>query len=180
MAGLVEKNYAEALFELACAEGAQLQWQKELGMIDGILADHPEYGKLLSFPRLSAQERLGLVGQAFAGRVSDYIYNFLCLLTEKGRMRWFPGIYKAYAARCDAYYQVLEVVVTSSLPLTQAQRERLLAHMTKSTGKSVRMVERVDPGIIGGVVVKYGNTQIDNSIKTKINEMHDSLKSFMA
>lgn len=99
MTGTVEKVYSEAVFELACEQGCADEVKKELDSLAVIFGDNPEFPKLLGAPTVTASEKLDILAKAFKGKVSDITYNFLCVLTEKGRAAAVPAVAEDYKNR---------------------------------------------------------------------------------
>jgi F-type H+-transporting ATPase subunit delta len=180
----VEKTYADALFTLLEEENSDriafTEVLSQLKKVELVLADTPDFIKLLNTPTVSGGEKLALVETAFSGRVSDYVYNFLRLLTVKKRMAHFPRIFSSFRGLYNERFDIAEIVVTSAMPLTADLREKITARMTAITGKTVSVIERVDKSILGGVVVDYGNTRLDGSVKTRLAELKKDIAGIIA
>ncbi|MCM1329402.1 MAG: ATP synthase F1 subunit delta [Ruminococcus sp.] len=180
MTGTAEKVYSEAVFELAKEQGSTDEIKDELAALAVVFNDNPELGKLLSAPTVNMTEKLELVEKLFKGKVSDTSYNLLCVVTEKGRARLVPSIAEDYKNRWYEMKNIAEVKVTSSVPLSDGLRTKLKAKLEKVWGKSVILTETVDPEIMGGIVVNYGNTMMDGSVKTKLEAIQKQIKGVIA
>lgn len=178
-----EKVYAEAFFEL-CREEASDRLGDilgELSTLDGILSDDPDFIKLLGTPTVPVDEKLGMIREIIAaGGVSEYTGNLLCVLTERGRMGCFSGIVKNFRASYNEYFKIAEITVTSSVPLSEQVRENIAAKMSEVTGKTVSIREKVDPALIGGVVIDYGSTRYDGSVRSRLSELKRELGGVIA
>ena len=99
MAGLVEKNYGDALFELITEEneGKLREVWDELTAVNSIISASPELIKLSKAPTVGKDEKLSVMEEAFKGKLSDYSYNFLMVLTEAGRLDYFGKIYRYFS-----------------------------------------------------------------------------------
>lgn len=178
-----EKVYAEAFFEL-CREEASDRLGDilgELSALDGLFSGNPDFIKLLGTPTVSCGEKLDMVKEIIAaGGISEYTGNLLCILTERGRMGCFSGIVKNFRASYNEYFKIAEITVISSVPLSDQVRERIIAKMSEVTGKTVSVKEKVDPALIGGVVIDYGSTRYDGSVRTRLSELKKELGAVIA
>lgn len=179
MAGLVEKTYGDALFELILEESpAKLTEAKaELDAVDSIIKDIPELIKLSKTPTVAKEEKLGLIESAFKGKLSEYVYNFLMVLTDAGRLDYFGKIAGYFGERCNEYLGIAEITVITCDPLTAKAKADLSAKMEKMLGKKIVMKEELDRSIIGGIVVKNGNTTLDGSVKAKLRALRTDIGS---
>ncbi|MGN0642409.1 MAG: F0F1 ATP synthase subunit delta [Huintestinicola sp.] len=180
MPGSVEKVYSEALLEIAEENGSLSELDEELNALVTVFEANPELTDVLSTPTVSDAEKLELIENVFKGRVSETAFNFLCVLTEKGRCRYLGSIAKAFRKSFYDISGIVEVTVTSTRPLTDSAREKLKAKLEKKYGKKVIMTEKVDMSIMGGLVVTCGDSMLDGSVKTKLEEMHKQIKDMIA
>lgn len=180
MTGTVEKIYSEAVFELAkeqnCADGIK----DELEALAVVFRDNPELPKLLSAPTVGMAEKLSVIEKLFKGRISDMCYNLLCVTAEKGRARLIPDIAEDYKNRWYEMKNIAEVRVTSSVPLNDTLKAKLKAKLEKVYGKTVILTEKVDESLMGGLVINYGNTMMDGSVKAKLEAIQKQIKGVIA
>ena len=80
----------------------------------------------------------------------------------------------------NEHFRIAEITVTASAPLSESVREKIAAKMSEVTGKTVSIKEKVDPSIIGGVVIDYGSTRYDGSVRTRLNELKKELGGVIA
>lgn len=179
MAGSVEKTYGDALFELILEERpATLQTTKdELNSVSAVISDVPELIKLSKTPTVTKAEKLGIVEEAFGGKLSDYVYNFVRVLTEAGRLEDLARIAKYFGQRCNDYLGIAEITVVTCEPLTESARKALSDKMGRLLGKKIVMNEETDKSIIGGIVVKNGNTTLDGSVRAKLRALRTDIGS---
>jgi len=180
----VEKTYADALFMLLEEEKTDKTGfdsvLAQLGVVRESIDEVPDFIKLLNTPTISEAEKLELVGKAFAGAESEYVRNFLRLLTVKKRMAYFPRIYKSFRELYNDKFDIADIIVTSSMPLTPELREKITAKMSQITGKTVSITEKVDKSVIGGVMVDYGNTRLDGTVKTRLEQLKKDMSNIIA
>ena len=180
MTGKIEKVYSEAVFELAKEQGTADEIKKELEALAEIFGSAPELGRFLSAPTINFSEKLAVLEKAFKGKVSDISYNLLCVVTEKGRASLIPSIAEDYKNRWHEMKNIAEVKVTTSVPLGDSLRNKLKAKLEAVMKKSVTLTETVDPSIMGGIVINYGNTMMDGSVKTKLEAVQKQIKGVIA
>lgn len=178
-----EKVYAGAFFELCTQEAPDslADILGELTALDGVFAGDPEFIKLLGTPTIPLSEKLTMVKDIISeGDISELTGNLLCVLTEYGRMDCFSGILKHFRELYNEHFRIAEITVTSSAPLSEAVLEKIKAKMTEITGATVSIKEKVDPAIIGGVVIDYGSTRWDGSVRTRLAGLRRELGGVIA
>lgn len=173
MNGIVEKNYSEALFSLVSEERRDSlpEVNSELEQLDAVLKANPELVKLSTTPTVSREEKLDVIRAAFEGRVSTYVLNFLLLITENGRLPYFHGMYRHFRESYNEAFNLADITVVTTVPLSEETRSKITAKMEAVTGKKITLAEEIDKSIVGGIVVKYGNTSFDGSVKTKLEQL---------
>ena len=180
----VQKIYADALFSLLESENTDKSGfdsvLSQLKAVGKAIAETPDFIKFMNTPTVTREEKLGLVDKAFAGLKQSHVYNFLRLLSVKGRMGHFPRILSTFNEMYNERFDIAEIIVTSSMPLTDSLKSKIVGKMASITGKTVSIVEKVDKSIIGGVVVDYGNTRLDGSVKTRLAELKKDMSGIIA
>lgn len=170
-------EYGTALYKLACEENAQSEIFEDLAGTAKVFEDNPGLIRLLSNPRLSAEERARTVEDIFGGRANRYLVNMLKILAEKRICHIIP--------RCRAEYEklyceangILAVTATSAVELSEAQKQRLIARLADKTGRKIMLNCRVDESCLGGIRLEYGGKRFDASVKNKLEAMKKSLMS---
>lgn len=180
MTGNIEKVYSEALFELAEEGGAVRDTSEELSAVSDIFSANSELFDILSAPMVADSEKTELLGSIFGGRISQLTLDFLCVLSQKGRIRSLNGIADAFRNKHYEAEGIIEVTVTSVKPLSDTQRAALKAKLEQKYGKTVIMKEQTDPALLGGLVVTCGDTMLDGSVRTKLSSMRSQLKNIIA
>ena len=117
--------YAQALYSLAKEEGLSQKILEELKALDAAFSQETAFLRLLSTPSLSKEERAGIIDESFAGKLEQYVLNFMKILMEKGYMLHFPDCCKAYQNCYNEDNGIVPVSVVTAVPLTQEQSQRL-------------------------------------------------------
>ena len=178
-----EKVYGEAFFELCmeqCPENAA-DILEELEALDGVFAENPEFIKLLGTPTVPVAEKAALTKEIIeAGGISELCGNLLCVLAERGRMSCFGGIVRNFHALYNEHFRIAEITVTVKAPLTERLKADIAAKMGEVTGKTISVKERIDPDIIGGIIIDYGSERFDGSVKARLGALKSELSSVIA
>lgn len=180
MTGSVEKNYSLALFDAVKEENEKLsEARSELNSVKEIVRESEGFVKLMDSPTVSAEEKLGVIKEAFSGKLSRCVYNFLCVVTEGRRWNRFDNICKAFSELCNEELGIAEITVTTAFPLSAEQREKVKRKMAEIIGKNIEMSEKTDRSLVGGIVVDYGDTRMDGSVKTRLEGLRDSFSKLI-
>ncbi len=165
----VGKVYAEGLFLLAQEEHTEEQVYKELNEAADVMAQHPEFVELVDVPTLDISERIAILKRVI-GDGAGITEKFLCLLVEKHRFRRLQEIRSDFNKLYHEAFGIAEVFVTSAVALSDKQREELKAVLGKKLSKTIELRESVDAALLGGMVVQYGDTRMDNSLRTRMQQ----------
>lgn len=180
MTGAVEKNYSQALFDAILEEKEDLEQAKnQLDSVSEIVKSCEGFEKLMDSPTVDSEEKLGVIKDAFGGKLSRCVYNFLCVVTEGKRWDHFEKIRKVFSDMCNEKLGIAEITVTSPYPLSQEQREKIIRKMSEIIGKKIKMSEKTDKALMGGIVIDYGDTRMDGSVKTRLENLKGSLNQLI-
>ena len=170
-------TYAQALYALAKEENLDAQILQELGVLKQAFDQEPEFIRLLSAANLPKAERCKILDDSFRGSVHIYVLNFLKILTEKGYIRQFGDCCKAYRQQYNLDNGILTVQAVTAVALTGEQSARLTEKLSKQTGKTVELVNRVDPAVLGGVRLDYDGKRVDGTVKNRLDSIGNLLKN---
>jgi len=173
----VAQRYASALFELARDDSALEGVDADLVAFRGLLNESADLRRLVSSPVFSAEDQERAIGAVTdkAG-ITGLVGNLVRLIARNRRLFTLPDIIKGFQAMLAIHRGEITADVTSARPLSDAQTAALKAAMKASLGKDVTIDSRVEPAILGGLIVKVGSRMIDSSIRTKLNIMKSRLK----
>ena len=139
------------------------------------MKDNPEYFELLKTPKLDDESKKELIHEAFADTFSESFLNFLKIVIDKKRSDALLDIKRVYDAKMDAHDGVVKAVVESVIPLTAEQEQALAEKLQAMSGKKVVLTSRLNPELLGGLVVQMGDQIIDGSVKFKLQNMLEGL-----
>ena len=172
----VARRYARALIEVASQQGLHEQIGEELQVIAAALSA-PEARAVFANPVYGNAQRRGLVRE-LAGKlkVSPVFADFLGLLVDRERIGHLEVIARVYRELLDEKVGRVRAVVTSALPLSQADLARVRDALAAATRKSVSIEARTDPALIGGLIAEAAGTVWDGSLRTQLERLRDQLK----
>lgn len=169
----ISKEYAEALFALAREEGKEAEFLAALRAINDEFLAFPEYSALLSAPNIPAEERRGLMEQAFAASVPEYVLSCVELLMDKGRLNLLGECLKEYEKLYQALCAMSKARVVSAVALTEDEKKALIAKLEKMTRRQVEASYEIDAAILGGVIVHLDDKVLDGSVRHKLKELKE-------
>lgn len=171
----VARNYAETLFELARRhEGLEL-FSEGITAVGTLLDDEPDFRLFLETPRIAAAEKKALLTKVFSSTLPRPLLNFLLVTVDKRRQRLLRGIAEEYQALLDEHENRAHVKVTVARRLDEDTVDRIAERLSALLGKTAVPHVRVDPDILGGVIVRTGDTIYDGSIRRRMSRMRRQL-----
>ena len=175
-------RYAQALLALAddrrqADPGATDCIAGDLDRLFALWRDDADFRAFVADPRLDAQaQRRGAFGVLERVGVGEEVRNLLGVLIANRRLSALPQVAQAFGALLAGRRGQQTAEVTSAHPLTDTQRAQITARLTEAGYSGVRLTERVDPSILGGLIVRIGSRLYDSSIKSKLQRMQYALK----
>lgn len=172
----IARPYAQAVFETASEESKLGEWSIMLGLLEAVVTD-AQMKPVLANPKLDAAALSGFVLDVCGDNLSQTGKNLVKVLVNTGRLGLLPEINKLYEQlRAEAEGSV-EVDVISAYELAAEQQETIAAAMTKRLGKKVEISSHIDNTLIGGVVIRAGDTVIDASVRGRLKAMATQMTS---
>lgn len=170
-------RYATALFELAREGKALDSVSKSLESIKAALAGSADFAALTINPLLSRDAAAkGVAAVAAKLGVDALTARFLGVLAQNRRLAQLPAVIRAFAALAAQHRGEATAEVTSAHPLDASQVDALKAKLKAKVGRDVAVDLKVDPEILGGLVVRIGSQMIDSSIRTRLNSLAVAMK----
>lgn len=167
----VANRYARAMFELFDAQGQLDQTYEELTNLRQVFLDNPTLASLLSGVNLSLKEKESLL-QVLKQDASQPVTNLIQMVFDYGRMDTLVAIINEFERRYDLKYKRVHADVVTAVQLDETRRNQLKANLAERLGANeVLLSEKVDPAIIGGVIVQTENQTMDGSIATQIEQV---------
>ena len=128
-------------------------------------------------PEIPQEQKLSVIEDVFKGRVSDALTGFLRIVAAKGRYKELPGIFAYYIARVKEYKRIGIAEVTSAVPLSGAQKQKIEKRLLDTTRYETMEIEyKVDASKIGGLLIRIGDRVVDSTISSKLAALTSSLQ----
>lgn len=169
------EGYARGLFEIARAEGTLDVVEDELYRFARAYEGSDELRKALTDEQIPPAKRQAIVEDLLGGKVTPTTTQLLSMVVGAGRGRDLPAIVDSLVARASTAKHLEVAVVRTAVALTADQTTRLEAALVKATGRKVNLKVVVDPSVLGGVVATVGDTVIDGSVRTRIEQLKSRL-----
>tara|TARA_B100000989_G_scaffold297619_1_gene283957 strand:+ start:89331 stop:89888 length:558 start_codon:yes stop_codon:yes gene_type:complete len=164
---VVARPYAKALFELAVERQKVSDWSTLLQLAAAIAQD-ARVIELLKNPRVDDDAIADLIVDICELQHDETGESFIRLLASNKRLLYLPTIAQLYEVRRANYEQTLDVDVTAAAPLTEEQQQRLATSLEQRFQRKVALATAIDPNLLGGAVVRAGDTVFDGSARGKL------------
>jgi F-type H+-transporting ATPase subunit delta len=170
-------RYALAVFELAQEEKAVEPVAQDFAALKQMMAESADLMRLIRAPVLSRDEQAkGMNGLLHRMEASALTRRFILLLASKRRLFALPEIIAAYQRMVAQQKGEMSAQVTSARPLSDDETAELKAILKSKLSREVLLETRVDPALLGGLIVKVGSRMIDSSLRTKLNGMRTAMR----
>ena len=173
----LQGRYASALYELASESKAVTAVEGDLDKLGAAILGNADLAALIRNPQIGREA--GAAAMAEVGKVlklHKLTQNFIGVLAGNRRLAALPDVVRAFSTIATAARGEVTAEVTSAHPLSPAQLKSLAAKLKEREGKDVKIKANVDPEVLGGLVVRIGSTQIDSSIRTRLNTLANAMK----
>lgn len=172
----VARRYAHALYLEAEQEGHTAEVDEDVALVKESLANSRDLVNVFASPVISRQKKEVIIEQLFEKRLRPLTYSFLTLLLKKNREDSFPAALQAYTDLRDTQGNVEAAVVRSAFSLSDREKENVTSALEGMTGKRIRLQTEVDPALIGGIVVRLGDTVYDGSVRNQLALLRERME----
>ena len=168
-------GYARALFEIARAEGTLDEVEDELFRFARSFESSDALRTALSDEQIPPAKRQAIIEDLLGGKATSTTTQLISMVVGSGRTRDLPAIVDLLVARASSAKHQEVAEVRTAVALTADQQTRLAAALVNATGKQVNLKVVVDPSVLGGIVATVGDTVIDGSVRTRIDQLKSRL-----
>lgn len=137
----------------------------------------PELRAFLESPRIEARQKKQAFRDALGDRLDELTLRFVELLVDRERQDLLGEVLAELAAEVGELRNQSVLEVTSATPLSDTLRERVRQAFARATGREIVLRERVDPSLVGGIVAQVGDTRIDGSVRTRLENLRERMLS---
>jgi len=171
MVSKAARRYAKALLQSALEKNKLGEIEKDIRFIQNTLDDSRELKVFLRSPVITTENKLKGLNSIFGKKVSDETKSLFRLLSEKRRESLLAEICTGFIQLYNDHQGLIQVEVETAYPMSDSQKKELQKELSEKTGKKVQMNVVENKELIGGLVIKIGDTVIDGSVKHKINKL---------
>lgn len=167
--------YARALLRLAVDRDEADEIEAELAELAAMVAANPEVEAYLISPLVDDETRVAALDRALRERVGELVVNTVQVMNRKGRLGLLPALAEAYRLENEQRRGEVDVEVTTAVALSDKLRRRIAVAASRFAGRTARLVETVDPKLLGGLVLRIGDRKIDGSLARQLHAARQGL-----
>ena len=171
---VAERLYAKALFEAAEDSGRVDAVQRDLGEFADAVETSPELSAFLANPQVDPAAKVGVLGELSEGS-DELVHNFLRLIAAKGRAGQIPGIRDEFQALVDRAQGRVAVELTTAFELSDDEAASIVSQIEQSSGRKVEATRKVDPELVGGMILQAGSLRVDASVRGRLERLRHEL-----
>jgi F-type H+-transporting ATPase subunit delta len=170
----VHRTYARALFQAAKEKDRVKEVHTDLGDFAAAVREVPELRAVLRNPQLDPRTKSKLL-EELAADADELVRNFLRLVAEKGRIGEIEEIAAEFDRLVAAEERRIKVELTTAIELSDEQAREIVRQIEQATGRTVEATRRVDPDLIGGLVLQADSLRVDASVRGRLNRLREEL-----
>lgn len=167
--------YASSLFELALEENIDREIRENVSGLCNAFEKGSELVNVLEAPMVTKEEKEAVLDGIFKGKANHYLLNFFKVMTDRKAAGYIKEAMEAYVDIYNKHYNIEKVVATTAVELSAEMKDKLVKKLEAVTGKTILLDTVVDESTLGGVVVKFSDTELNDSIANKLKNLREEL-----
>ena len=172
---IVASRYAKSLIDLAVEKGQLEAVYADMRQVQSVCEDSREFINFLNSPIIKADKKIATLKAIFDGKLNAITSGFLTIVASKRRENVIPEMANSFIEQYRSHKNILTAVVTSANGLDAATKQKALDLVKSQMSGEVELVEKVNPNIIGGFILKIGDKQLDKSVARQLSNMKKEL-----
>ena len=180
MINIIASRYAEALFQVGEENNSTTKLYEELNAVLDILKSDKNFYNVLKSPLISKGEKKDIIENIFNNRVQNDLKNFFKLLIDKERISSLELIHKSFKSLLNEKNNIVEGKAITAIPMSKEEIKKLEENLSNKYNTNIILENVVDKTILGGVLVKLGNKEIDGTIKTRLDNLKQELSQVIS
>ncbi len=180
MINIVASRYAEALFEVGEESNSTTKLYEELNAVVDIMKSDKDFYNVLKSPLVPKGDKKNIIENVFNNRIDNNLKNFFKILIDKDRMTSIFIIQKTFKDLLNEKNNVIEGEAVSAIPMSKEEIKQLEANLSSKYNKNVTLENIVDKTILGGILVRLGNKEIDGTVKTRLENLKEELSQVIS
>ncbi len=178
IAGEIVEPYAAALMSLAKSKELTERFAEDVRGLINIMDESPELKQFMGNPVIKPEDKKAVIQRMVGEQIDPFMRNFLMLLIDRGRIIFLEQIGKQYLSLLRELNQTVLAEVTSIVELNEDQKNTVRERVKSMTGaREVEIETKIDPSLLGGVIIKIGSQIIDSSLQGQLRRIGISLKA---
>ena len=173
-------RYAQALFELAEEQNQTSEIYSEIVELNDVISSNRNLYDVLRSPFIGKDEKKSVAAELFAQSVHKDTKNFLMVLIDNDRTTELSSIVQAYKQMLNDKFNIAEGEVFTAILLSPEQISELEKKLSAKYNKNVKLENKIDKGILGGVLVRIGNEEIDGTVKSRLSDLSEVLSQVIS
>lgn len=175
------RTYGTALLAAAASAGATDEVLAQLGeVVDNAIGASPALAAVFASPRVREEEKQRIIDRLFGDQLHPVLLRFLKVTARHGRLGYLAAIRRAADDQRDEVLGIAVAEVRTAVPLTDEMREQIRQRLEVVLSRKVRIREQVNPSLVGGVVVRVGDTVFDGSVSNRLQMMARQVRTAVA
>jgi F-type H+-transporting ATPase subunit delta len=172
----IPRVYARALFDLSVEKDQLEAVHEEVLFLQKLLAAEPLMGAFVESPSIEIAEKEKVLSQAFRGKLSDVLVNFILVVVKRSRQLQLGEMLQEFQSLHDERIGLVHAEAVSAVTLSPESHQQLQRELEKKLKKQVLVQNVVDPSILGGLMVRFGGMVADGSIKTALKVIETKMR----
>jgi F-type H+-transporting ATPase subunit delta len=175
LAQQVAVKYSTALFNIVREKKLVDRAYEQFEQLDAVISADRTLLQFLLAPHILEDKKVALVKDVFGTRLEPLFLEFLLVLIDKHRIGFLHEIVREFRTLVEEARGIIKAAVTTAHPLVDEERTRLTERLEKKTGKTIELVEKIEPSILGGMIVILKDQIIDGSVRYKLSILKEEL-----
>jgi len=172
----VANRYAKSLLGLAMERKIEEKVFEDMKLIAGTIDQNHELSVVFRSPIINTDKKDAIIKQIFSGKINDVTFAFLDIITRKRREYYLEQIANEFIAIYKASKGISIAYITTAIPIDETIRKEIIGIVKQKSGNQVELIEQVDPELVGGFVLRYGDEQFDTSFSRKLHSLRKDFR----
>ena len=164
----ISQRYAKALLDLSVEQQVVEEVYHDMDLIESVSNANPDFRHMLNSPLIKDDRKIKVIHAIFKESLHPLTIKYMELLIHKRRETHLDEISAAFNSLYRKFKNIQQVYVTSVIPLEEKTRAEIKSILAEDTGAEIRLIEKIDPSLMGGLIIKVENTLFDDSIRRKL------------
>lgn len=167
-------RYAKSLLDLSVEQGSLEQVYQDVQLVLSTIHSTHDLEVMVESQVIQEDKKFGVYKAVFGGKVQEVTMKFMEIITKGGRSQLLDNIFESFVEQYKLYKRILTIEVTSAVALTQEVKDSIIAKIKNDNWKEYELVEKIDPKVVGGFVLRTNNLQVDRSIATQLRTLKNN------